>query len=236
MRQLPPDLRKKAVATAIAAAARETKTNGFGFAKYVDLYQGMRRNSEVYKTVVETLGPDSEKFLNDLYKISKRITEARANVKTTGQANQALVQGMMAEGLVQKVMQSTPGRMATIGGATAVGGGVGGTLVGASTAMLVNALSKTSKKSLNAAGDLFASPEWQQLVAKVAAEDRVDKRAFNAARTSKAFIRWTKTAGITDPDNWLRQALASSIGTGFANSNQNQPYMADQPYEAQATE
>lgn len=216
--QLPADLRKKAVATAIAAAAREAKTNGFGFAKYVDLYQGLRRNSEVYKTVVETLGPDSDKFLNDLYKISKRITEARANVKTTGQANQALVQGMMAEGLVQQVMGSTFGRMATTGAATTVAGASGGTLAGASTAMLVNALSRTNKKTINAAGDLFASPEWQQLVAQVAAEDRVNPKAFNAARTSKAFREWTKTAGITDPDAWLRNALAVSIGTGIASN------------------
>lgn len=218
VRQLPPELRKKAVATAIAAASREAKTNGFGFAKYVDLYQGLRRNSEVYKTVVETLGPDSDKFLNDLYKISKRITEARANVKTTGQANQALVQGLMAEGLVQQVLNSTGGRQATMGGATMLGGTMAGAPAAAVSAMLVNTLSKANKNTINAAGDLFASPEWQQLVAKVATEDRVDKRAFNAARTSKAFREWTKTAGITDPDAWLRNALAVSIGTGIASN------------------
>lgn len=238
VRQLPPDLRKKAVATAIAAAARETKTNGFGFAKYVDLYQGLRRNSEVYKTVVQTLGPDSEKFLNDLYKISKRITEARANVKTTGQANQALVQGMMAEGLVQQVMKSTAGRQATMGGATVLGGALAGPAAGAASAMLVNTLSKASKNTINAAGDLFASPEWQQLVAQVAAENRVNKKLFNIARTSKAFRTWAKTAGITDPDAWLRNALASSIGTGIAaNAGQAraaQPY--EETYEQQAAQ
>jgi len=226
--QLPAHLRKKAVATTIATMAKEDKTNAFGFSNYVKLYQNLRANSVVYKKVIQTLGPENEQFLNDLYKISKRITEARANVKTTGQANQALVQGMMAEGLVQKVLQSPAGRMMTIGGATTVGGAAAGPIAGGFSAMLVNALAKANKKSLNAAGDLFASPEWQQLVAKVAAEDRVDKRAFNAAKNSKAYQRWTKQVGITDPDNWLRQALASSIGIGLAQQSQPQLEQAAQ--------
>jgi hypothetical protein len=234
VKSIPQDLRKKAVATAIAASAREEKTNGFGFAKYVDLYQGLRRNSEVYKTVVETLGPDSDKFLRDLYEISKRIKDARANVMTTGKANQALVQGLMAEGVVEKVLRSTVGRQATMGGATAVGGVMAGPAAGAASAMLVNALSKSSKNGINAAGDLFASPEWQQLVVNISTENRVNTKFYNAAKNSKPFQRWTKAVGITDPDAWLRSALASTIGIGLASKNEDQPYMADQPYEAQA--
>jgi hypothetical protein len=232
--KLPADLRKKAVASAIAAAAREEKTNGFGFSKYVNLYQGLRRNSEVYKTVATTLGPDGDKFLRDLYEVSKRITDARANVKTTGQANQALVQGLMAEGVVEKVLRSTVGRQATMGGATAVGGVMAGPAAGAASAMLVNALSKSSKNGINAAGDLFASPEWQQLVVNISTENRVNTKFYNAAKNSKPFQRWTKAVGITDPDAWLRSVLASTIGIGLTSKNEDQPYMADQPYEAQA--
>ena len=222
VKSIPADLRKKAVASAIAAAAREEKTNGFGFSKYVNMYQGLRRNSEVYKTVATTLGPDGDKFLRDLYEVSKRITEARANVKTTGQANQALVQGLMAEGLVENVMRSTVGRQTVMGAATAAGGLAAGPVAGAASAMLANSLSQARKSTLNAAGDLFASPEWQQLVINVSTKQQVNQKIYNAAKNSNAFRKWAREAGITDPDQWLRGAISSTIGMGAA--AKTQPY------------
>jgi len=222
--KLPQDLRKKAVATAIAAASREAKTDGFGFAKYVTLYQGIRDNSEVYKTVVQTLGPDGDKFLRDLYEVSKRITEARANVKTTGQANQALVQGLMAEGLVEGVMKSSLGRQTVMGAATAAGGVMAGPVAGAASAMLANSLSQARKSTLNAAGDLFASPEWQQLVINVSTKQQVNQKIYNAAKNSAAFKKWAREAGITDPDQWLRSTISSTIGMGAA--EKTQPYQS----------
>jgi hypothetical protein len=224
VKSIPQDLRKKAVASAIAAAAREEKTNGFGFSKYVNLYQGLRRNSEVYKTVVQTLGPDSDKFMRDLYEVSKRITEARANVKTTGQANQALVQGLMAEGLVEGVMKSSLGRQTVMGAATAAGGVMAGPVAGAASAMLANSLSQARKSTLNAAGDLFASPEWQQLVINVSTKQQVNQKIYNAAKNSGAFKKWAREAGITDPDQWLRSTISSTIGMGAA--EKTQPFQA----------
>lgn len=216
VRSLPEDLRKRAVASAIAGAAREEKTNGFGFSKYVNLYQGLRRNSEIYKTVATTLGPEGDKFLRDLYEISKRITDARAQVLTTGKANQALVQGMMAEGLIAGVLRSPFGRQAVMGSATAVGGVMAGPVAGATSAMLTNALTQGNKKVLNAAGDLFASPEWQQLVINVSTQQNVNQRIFNAAKNSDAFRNWAKLSGIDNPDRWLRTTLSAAIGTGIA--------------------
>jgi hypothetical protein len=208
--KLPQDLRKKAVATAISAASREAKTDGFGFAKYVTLYQGIRDNSEVYKTVVQTLGPDSDKFLRDLYEISKRITEARAQVLTTGKANQALVQGMMAEGLVEGVLRNTVGKKTVMGVPVA--------------GQMVEALTKSSKNKLDAAGDLFASPEWQQLVINVSTKQQVNQKIYNAAKNSGAFKKWAREAGITDPDQWLRSTISSTIGMGAA--EKTQPYQS----------
>lgn len=210
VRSIPEDLRKKAVASAIAAAAREEKTNGFGFSKYVNLYQGLRRNSEVYKTVVQTLGPDSDKFMRDLYEVSKRITEARAQVLTTGKANQALVQGLMAEGLVEGVLRNT------IGKKTVMGVPIAG--------QMVEALTKSSKNKLDAAGELFTSPEWQQLVINVSTKQNVNQKIYNAAKNSGAFRKWAREAGITDPDQWLRSTISSTIGMGAA--EKTQPYQA----------
>jgi hypothetical protein len=210
VKSIPQDLRKKAVASAIAAAAREEKTNGFGFSKYVNMYQGLRRNSEVYKTVATTLGPDSDKFLRDLYEISKRITEARAQVLTTGKANQALVQGMTAEGLVQGVLRNTVGKKTVMGVPIA--------------GQMVEALTKSSKNKLDAAGDLFASPEWQQLVINVSTKQQVNQKIYNAAKNSGAFKKWAREAGITDPDQWLRSTISSTIGMGAA--EKTQPYQS----------
>jgi hypothetical protein len=228
--ELPADLRKKAVASTIAAIAKEDKTNAFGFSNYVKLYQNLRDNSVVYKKVIETLGPENEQFLNDLFKISKRITEARANVKTTGQANQALVQGLMAEGLVENVMRSTVGRQTVMGAATAAGGLAAGPVAGAASAMLANSLSQARKSTLNAAGDLFASPEWQQLVINVSTKQQVNQKIYNAAKNSAAFKKWAREAGITDPDQWLRSAISSTIGMGAA--AKTQPYEAAMGREA----
>jgi hypothetical protein len=210
VRSIPADLRKRAVASAIAAAAREEKTNGFGFSKYVNLYQGLRRNSEVYKTVVQTLGPDSDKFMRDLYEISKRITEARAQVLTTGKANQALVQGMMAEGLVEGVLRNTVGKKTVMGVPIA--------------GPMVEALTKSNKNKLNAAGELFTSPEWQQLVINVSTNQNVNQKIYNAAKNSGAFKKWAREAGITDPDQWLRSTISSTIGMGAA--EKTQPFQA----------
>jgi hypothetical protein len=216
VKSIPADLRKKAVASAIAAAAREEKTNGFGFSKYVNMYQGLRRNSEVYKTVATTLGPDGDKFLRDLYEVSKRITEARANVKTTGQANQALVQGLMAEGLVEGVLRKTVGSK-TVMGVPIVG-------------PIVEALIKSDKNKLGSAGDLFASPEWQQLVINVSTKQQVNQKIYNAAKNSNAFRKWAREAGITDPDQWLRSTISSTIGMGAA--EKTQPYQSGMGREA----
>ena len=48
------------------------------------------------KKIIKTLGPESRKLLDDFYEISRRVTDARANVLTTGKANQALVNSMVS--------------------------------------------------------------------------------------------------------------------------------------------
>ena len=125
MKLVPEDLRKETVATALASVTRSgrgAERGAFGFSEFADLYPKLRANAPIYKQVVDALGPEAHKTMRDLYEVSKRITEARANVLTTGKANQALVESMKAEGLVSKVMESTTGKVVTTGVA-AMGGG-----------------------------------------------------------------------------------------------------------------
>jgi hypothetical protein len=123
LKTVPEDLRKETIATALASvtrSARGAEKGGFGFSEFADIYPKLRANPPVYKTIVDTLGKDSADVLRDLYEVSKRVTEARANVLATGKANQALLQGMQAESLIGKVMESTLAKGA-LTGAAAVG-------------------------------------------------------------------------------------------------------------------
>jgi len=89
---------------------------------------------------------------------------------------------------------------------------------------MVEALTKSNKNKLNAAGDLFASPEWQQLVINVSTKQQVNQKIYNAAKNSAAFKKWAREAGITDPDQWLRSTISSTIGMGAA--EKTQPYQS----------
>jgi hypothetical protein len=124
LKTVPEDLRKETIATALASVTRSSRgaeKGGFGFSEFADIYPKLRANPPVYKTIVETLGKESADTLRDLFEISKRITDARAQVLTTGKANQALLQGMQAESLIGKVMESTLAK-GVVTGAAAMGG------------------------------------------------------------------------------------------------------------------
>lgn len=209
---IPEELRGEAVASAIAAASQSNRAAepGFGFAEFAKLYRGLQNNSDVYKKVVGALGPDADQTMRDLYNISRRITDARANVLTTGKANQALMQGMTAEGLVTRVLDTSIGRNATRATATGAGAMVGGPVgagAAASTAETVmRALTNRGSDQLQEAGKLFSSPEFQRL-ATAAATGADTSTAKNVLTRSGAFRRWARSAQIENPVQWLEAAL-----------------------------
>lgn len=223
LRAIPPDLRKQAVGTAIAALSRGGPEGGFGFARYAAIYRSLRQNSESYKLIANTVGPDGERFLRDLYEVSRRVTEARANVITTGKANQALVQGLTGEGLVAQALNSTVGRRTMQGAASVAAGATGGPIAGAATAMLLEkAVSGTRKEALNAAGEMFSSPEFNELVINISTKSRASERAIKAVENSKAFRNWVQVVGLREPETWLRGAIATSYA-----QNARQPLEID---------
>lgn len=207
---VPEDLRGEAIATAISAASRSTRgieQGGFGFSEFAKLYRGLRANGQSYKMIEDAIGKDRSKVLRDLYEVSTRITESRAQVLTTGKANQALVQAMTAEGIVAKVLNRTvPGRALKLSARAAanqinpLGGAVSDILVSP----------KSRDKAIVAAGDLFRSPEFQSLVKEVATTGGADARAIKRATKSKAFMAWAKASGIEDPQNWIAAAVANA--------------------------
>ena len=185
LKVVPEEFRKETLATALAAATRSAKgaeKGGFGFSEFADLYPKLRANPPVYKTIVDTLGKDSADVLRDLYVVSKRVTEARANVLTTGKANQALLQGMQAESLIGKVMESTLSKGALTGAAA-----MGGPIAAAATSIITGAMTQGNKDSLKAAGKLFADEGFQKLAIEAATKGTPSAASIRQAAMSQSF-------------------------------------------------
>jgi len=194
MKTVPDDLRKEVVATALASVTRSTRgaeKGGFGFSEFADIYPKLRANPQVYKEIVQALGPKASDTLRDLYQVSKRITEARANVLTTGKANQALVESLNAEGIIARIMDSTMAKRAV--GAVA---GMGGPIVGAVMPDIMQAMTKGNPDAIRAAGKMFSSPEFQGLLNDVATKGDVSDRAINQVSMSKPFRSFIATIGV----------------------------------------
>jgi hypothetical protein len=213
LKTVPDDLRKETLATALASvtrSARGAEKGGFGFSEFADLYPKLRANPPVFKTIVDTLGKDSADVLRDLFEVSKRVTEARANVLTTGKANQALLQGMQAESLIGKVMESTLAK-GLVTGAAATGGPV---LAGAAS-VITSALTQGNKDALKSAGKLFADESFQSLAIEAATKGESAANLRRAA-TSSAFSKFADAAGLPKNVDARIQFLQSAIQAGQA--------------------
>ncbi len=214
MKVVPPELRKETVATALASvssSARAGQEGAFGFAEFAKTYRGLRANPPVYKQMVDILGKESDTVLRDLYEISRRITDARAQVLTTGKANQALVESMKAENLVGKVMQSGAAQRA-VGAAASMLGPVGGAV----TPDIVKFMA-TGKDSLQAAGKLFASDDFQKLAIEAATKTDVSPALIRRTVMSDAFRKFADSAklpqGMDARVQWLQAAIQAGRQT-----------------------
>jgi hypothetical protein len=212
MKTVPDDLRKEVVATALASVARSTRgaeKGGFGFSEFADIYPKLRANPQVYKEIAQALGPKASDTLRDLYQVSKRITDARANVLTTGKANQALVESLNAEGIIARVMGSTAGKRAV--------GGAMGFVPGAGLVMpeIMEAMSRGNPDAIRAAGKMFSSPEFQGLLNDVATKGDASDRAINQVSMSKPFRSFIATIGVagSKAKDYLKTVVKSAPAT-----------------------
>ena len=194
LKTVPEDLRKETIATALASvtrSARGAEKGGFGFSEFADIYPKLRANPPVYKTIVDTLGKDSADVLRDLFEVSKRVTEARANVLTTGKANQALLQGMQAESLIGKVMESTLAKGVVTGAAA-----MGGPVAAAATSVITSAMTQGNKDSLKAAGKLFADEGFQKLAIEAATKGTPSAASIRRTAMSQSFQKFADAAKL----------------------------------------
>jgi hypothetical protein len=194
LKTVPEDLRKETLATALASvtrSARGAEKGGFGFSEFADIYPKLRANPPVYKTIVDTLGKDSADVLRDLFEVSKRVTEARANVLSTGKANQALLQGMQAENLIGKVMESTLAKGVVTGAAA-----MGGPIAAAATSVVTSAMTQGNKDALKAAGKLFADENFQKLAIEAATKGTPSAASIRRTAMSQSFQKFADAAKL----------------------------------------
>jgi hypothetical protein len=205
LKSVPKELQKETIATALMASTRAAggeAIGGFGFSEFAKAYRGLRNNAPVYSKIVKVLGEGSSDLLTDLYKVSKRVTTARANVAGTGKANQPLLQAMIAEGLTSKVLNSTVGKAATVGAAA-----TGGWLPAMMASGLMSLLTKGKKDKLAAAAKMFKSDEFNKLATE-AATKKVSDKTVRDLTNSGVFKRWNKAIGnaIKEPEVWILES------------------------------
>ena len=239
MDSVPDDLKKEVTATALASIARSGAgaTKGqFGFSEFAKMYQGLRANKEVYKQVVKNLGPESDAVLRDLYEVSKRITDARAMVITTGKANQALLQGLTAQSLIEKALNSVIGRGVIAAGGAATGSALGGGPFGASTgagisSAIVESLTRGEKTKLEAVGKLFRSSEFQDLIVNAGKTDIITPAQAKALARSAAFQSFAKAVKLpmaTDQlDTWILSAATAKAAEAVGDQVQAKRQMKE---------
>lgn len=201
LKTVPEELRKETVATAIATASRSNRgaeRGGFGFDEFAALYPKMRANPEIYKAVRETLGPESDEVLRNLFVVSKRISAARANVPTTGKANQGLI-ATGPEGLANEVLRSAAAGRAAAGAVSFV---PGGGFIAPDVAKLVTG---AGKDTMEKAAKMFSSPEFQGLLAN-GGEKAVKRFAF-----SSPFRAFADKIGVRRDNlvTWVKSAMAA---------------------------
>lgn len=202
---IPKELQKESLLSAInqSATARIGGRQVFGFSQFVDFYSGLRKNPPLYNKIISVVGKDAHKTLRDLYSVSKRITDARGKVITTGKANQELVGAMQAEGLVGSILQSSIGGKAVKAAGAGGGAVVGGPAGAAGGAALADFLTKGGKDRIAAAGRLFSSDDFKILVSDVADNPAKYRSKVKKLSKSAEFKKWAKASKISNPENWL---------------------------------
>jgi hypothetical protein len=216
---VPDELKKDVVATSLASVARSgrgAEAGGFGFSEFAKTYKGIRGNPEVYKSIVENLGPESDKLLRDLYEVSRKVTDARANVLQTGKANQAYLQGMVSENFLQKLLGTPLGKNITMLAGTAAGAATAGPFGAAAgsglSSSFLESIVQSDKKTATMIGDLFLNPKFQGLMTKLSTGANISSNEVQDLANSQAFNKFAKESGIEASNKaaWLMSIIRGS--------------------------
>jgi hypothetical protein len=209
---IPKELVPEALATALSSVTRSKRAvePGFGFAEFAKTFGDIRDNKPVFNRITEALGKEGAQMLDDLLIASRRITEARGEVMGTGKA--VLARDMLnnaAENVVSKVLANPVGRRVSQMAATGAAGAVGGVGGAAVAFPLVEALTRSSPKAVEAAGRMFRSDAFQRFANEAAAAPEVSAEIIEKFANHGAFRQWARAVALPDPRGWLAKAVVS---------------------------
>lgn len=180
LKVVPEDMHKETIATALKEATQSKQAQNageFDFTRFSKLYQGLRNNPEIYAKVVKALGgEDAHQVLTDLYQVSKKVSDAKSNILTTGKANQAILNKMVSENFITSVIRKT------------IQGVVGRSTMGA---VSIDGLFKAPKDRLKAVSEMFRSPEFKELAVQSAIKNPSPQKIEGLIK-SNAFKKWAK--------------------------------------------
>lgn len=227
LKDVPEDMRAPALLSGMMAQSQRTSgQGGFSFSRYAKMYRGLRENAPFYKEIAQTVGPEAEQILRDLYSISRRMDAAESKIVRTGASNQPLINALNAQGLIGRTFEASKRIGARAGGAIA-GGTMGGP-VGASagyeiSAALESALTRGGKTRLEKLHDLIASEPFKDLVEQTATGN-VSQTTINRAANSNQFRAFARLLGISTFEgrkNWLQSAM--TVGAAQTTQPEQQP-------------
>ena len=214
LQAIPEELRTEAILTAIQDVTKAKDIQGnvnFGLSQFSTLYQNLKDQKPIFTAISKELGPETTKVLDELAEISKRITEARANVDVTGKANQALLNSIQAQSVLEKFMTGSLVSRAIQGGIGAVGGALTGMpVVSGLAATIFASLKFNSKDRLGLAGELFNNVNFRKMIDEVAQTGSVSEETLSSVAKLPIYKRWAKSMGIDDGRNWLQGAVVTT--------------------------
>jgi hypothetical protein len=202
---IPADMKGEAIATAIAEAVRGKAGGGkqsFGALQFKDIYEGLRKNPEMYKDIIKNLPAGSHDTLLGLYSLSKRIVAAEREITGTGKSLQKPLMDLLEQsGLVGKVLDGASGRVKTM-----VDLGTSGV-----AKPFTDALINGKKDSLAKIGTLLSSDKFQNVLLEQAKKGQASQETLAKLAGSSEFGDYAKSIGIPKEQRfaWIVSAIAA---------------------------
>jgi hypothetical protein len=209
LKSVPANMRQSVVASGLNMAfGRSAARQELSFTHFAKWYEGLAKNKQSFNAVMSNLPPEATRQLQNLYNVSKGISQATGQKIATGRLAEIrkAFEGQ-ADGLLDKLysVANKAGKGFALEAATSAlgmhGAGIG--------AALTSALVGGKTNALKAADALLASPDFRAAAMAGASGDT--KAAAQKIAYSKPFLQFVRSVGnpreMTNKEQWVMKAL-----------------------------
>ena len=218
---IPEDMRQQVVADGISTAFGKATTNGqLNFNTFSKWYDGVLANKQAHNALMANLPAGARRSIDDLYKVSKSISEATRERITTGriQAVQDELRG--ADSLIGSVYSRA--KSAAIGvPVEIVASSIGAPGAGLASGITAS-LMRNKPSTIKAADALISSPEFQRLAVESSTKKIVSDGMLRRVINSKSFKDFANAVDIPNDFESKRKWLLSSIYASTKTTQENE--------------